>query len=1236
MSAMSEAEKASVLDYFGGDELATDVFIMKYALRDNENNLVEKHPEQMHKRLAAEFARIESMYPNPMSEEEIFSLFKDFKYIVPQGSPMAAVGNPYKAMSASNCYVIDSPLDSYGGILFTDQQQAQLMKRRAGVGFDISNIRPKGMATNNAAQTTDGIGIFMERFSNTCREVAQCIAKGQRVLTERGLINIEDVKKNEDKVWTQFGWQAVEDVVESGSKQVYKMTTERGYSILTSADHIFLDQNMNEKRLKEFNLGDQVIMIPGSSHNNKEYVSLEIPTHENLHNRTNLDVNLPEVLTEDLAYLIGYMYGDGYVEKNLHGVPSSIDMACAHSHPDIQDKLTNIIHNTFGITGKLRSGSGKVNRLSINSFIATNFLSVNNLLKEKSDSIVMPEKIFRSPASVQAAFLSGYFDADGYASGSKKGYVFASIQKSFLESVQVILMSLGITSRIFREDRSKLNWNDLYSLSVTGKSSQQLFVKLLKDSVKVSNLSFISKRDGIITPFRLKDLGLSREKRSYVNEINLISCAAFNRLREEVPMPEVLVLDKIASIEAASIVPTFDLVVPGPNLFWCEGFYVHNSGRRGALMLTISCNHPEIETFINIKRDLKKVTGANISIKFNDEFMNAVDSDSEFTLRWPVDAKVEDAKFTKVVRAKEIWDQFVESAWTSAEPGALFWDTVQKSTPADIYENYRSISTNPCGEIVLSGGDSCRLMVVNMLSFVRNPFAHNASFDFDRFINAAAKGQRLMDDLIDIELELIEKIQAKIDSDSEPDHVKKIEEDMWKKIYRACRDGRRTGLGITALGDTLAALGIQYGSKESVEMTGELYRALAVGAYTETVKLAKERGAFPEFRYDLEKDHSFLNKVISAASNYYDGDIFEDWERYGRRNIALTTTAPTGSVSCLTQTTSGIEPAYLLSYKRRRKIMSGDEKAEVMFVDELGDKWTEYTVYHHGFKQWMDINNKTAVEESPYFNSTSNDIDWVASVDIQAAAQQWVCHSISKTCNLPGSASKMLVSDVYMRAWKSGCKGFTVYRDGSRSGVLISTDEKKEEKKVDTISTANAPKRPKQLDCDIHRIMVTNQGEAEDWIVFVGKMNNSPYELFAGLSQHIELPKKYDTGTLIKNGKKKGVATYDLVVPTDKDDSFVFKDVVTIFDNPNQGAFTRTISLALRHGIPLQYIVEQIQKDKNSDMFSFSKAISRVLKHYIKDGTKAGVKGCPSCGHEELQYQEGCLLCPSCGYSACG
>ena len=827
MATFEDAFQES-LKYFEGDELAANVFVTKYALTDKSGNLHETTPDDMHKRLAKEYTRIEENYPNSMSEEEIYHLLKDFKYVIPQGSPMSGIGNSYQIQSLSNCFVIESPQDSYGGILKTDQELVQIAKRRGGVGFDLSTVRPKGRSTANCARTTDGIEVFMDRYSNSCREVAQ-------------------------------------------------------------------------------------------------------------------------------------------------------------------------------------------------------------------------------------------------------------------------------------------------------------------------------------------------------------------------------------------------------------------GGRRGALMLTISVHHPQIRDFIHIKRNLTRVTGANISIRLSDEFLNAVEQKKNFQLRFPVDSKK--PHVSEWIDAGELWDEIIESAHQCAEPGLLFWDNAKKMTPSDIYESegFGSTSTNPCGEIILSPYDSCRLMVVNLLSFVKNPWTTNSEFEYEKMGEVVQKAQRLMDDMIDLEIEQVSKILKKIDNDPESNDVKQIEKDLWINIETMARLGRRTGLGVTAVGDALAALGLKYGSKDSIDVVEKFYKTLAINAYRSSCYLAKERGPFEVHNHDKERGHEYLERIWDAAP-----DIREMSKKFGRRNIALTTTAPAGSVSVLSQTTSGIEPAYLLKYTRRKKLTENDLGGRVDFVDDSGDHWQEYDVYHHGFQKWLDLRSidedeSVSYEElekmSPYYEATSTDIDWVQKVKMQSAAQKWICHAISNTTNVPSDTEVETVKKIYMTGWKSGCKGVTVYRDGSRTGVLVSKDNDNT-----SFKRHEAPDRPKELKCSVHHASIKN----EAWTILVGLMAGRPYEVMGGLQKYIEIPKKYKEGSIIKHHYKTKNSRYDLQIGKNGEDILI-KDIVAVFDNPNHAGFTRTISLALRHGAPIQYVVEQLQKDVEMDMFSFSKVIARVLKNYIKDGTVPGKATCENCGAEgSLTYQEGCVMCTACGHGKCG
>ena len=833
-----EALEASTR-YFGGDSLAANVWISKYALKNSAGDLFELTPDDMHRRLARELARIENSYPNPMSEELIFDLLKDFRYIIPQGSPMAGMGNNYQIGSLSNCFVIghDGPSDSYGAIMKTDQEQVQLMKRRGGVGHDLSHIRPKGSPVKNSALTSTGIVPFMERYSNSTREVAQ-------------------------------------------------------------------------------------------------------------------------------------------------------------------------------------------------------------------------------------------------------------------------------------------------------------------------------------------------------------------------------------------------------------------DGRRGALMLSISIKHPDAEHFIDAKLEQGKVTGANVSVKITHEFMQAVKEDREFVQQYPVDSSR--PTYTRSIKARELWDKIIHNAWKSAEPGILFWDTIIEESVPDSYADmgFRTVSTNPCGEIPLCPYDSCRLLAVNLLNYVDNPFTPEAKFNTERFTEHVHYAQRMMDDIVDMEIEKVDRILEKIDADPEDEELKRVERNLWQNIRRKGLEGRRTGLGITAEGDMLAALGLRYGSPEAIAFSVGVHKLLAVEAYRASVIMAKERGAFPIFNYLKEEGNPMINRIAEA-----DPELIEEMKVHGRRNIALLTIAPTGTTSLMTQTTSGIEPAFQVVYKRRRKVNPNDKNVNISFTDKVGDTWEEYIVLHHNFIEWLKINGydpetvvklpedelNRIVEKSPYYKATANDIDWVAKVKMQGAVQKWVDHSISVTVNVPESTTRELVSQIYQTAWESGCKGVTVYRDGSREGVLISSKDKKS----DTgFCETKAPRRPERLEAEIVRF---NNNE-EKWIAVVGLYEGRPYEVFTGHADHFWIPAWVEKGWVLKSRNEQGISRYDFQF-ADHDGYRITIEGLSRSFNKEYWNYAKLISGILRHGMPLQFAVDIISKlNFEADSINNWKfGIERALKKFIPDGTPAKKLQCPQC--EEvgtLQYMEGCLTCSHCGYSKCG
>ena len=831
---------ASAIEYFNGDELAANVWLNKYALKDSHGNIYDRTPDDMHRRIAKELARIEQKYTNPLSEEAIYTALKGFKYIVPQGGPMAGIGNPYQVVSLSNCFVIghDHLADSYGGVIKMDEEQVQLMKRRGGVGHDLSHIRPKGSPVMNSALTSTGVVPFMERYSNSTREVAQ-------------------------------------------------------------------------------------------------------------------------------------------------------------------------------------------------------------------------------------------------------------------------------------------------------------------------------------------------------------------------------------------------------------------DGRRGALMLTISVNHPDAEHFIDAKMDGTKVTGANVSVKITHDFMRAAIEGKKFIQQYPIDSS--NPQYTKEIDAAALWKKIIHNAWASAEPGVLFWDTVQQEAIPDCYADlgFRTISTNPCGEIPLCPYDSCRLLAINLYSFVKNPFSPEAEFDYEAFHQYVGMAQRVMDDIVDLELEKVEQILAKINADPEDEEVKRTERLLWEKIKDKCEKGRRTGVGITGEGDMLAALGLTYGTEKAIEFSVDIHKKLALSAYRASVEMAKDRGAFPIYDAQREENNPFVQRLKEA-----DPELYADMTEHGRRNIALLTIAPTGTTSLMTQTTSGIEPAFLVSYKRRRKVNANDRNVKVDFVDEVGDSWEEYNVFHHKFITWLEANGhdpkavatweqkdlQKLIEKTPYHQATSNDVDWVAKVRMQGAIQKWVDHSISVTVNVPNQISEEMVAKIYETGWESGCKGMTIYRDGSRSGVLISSDDKKKEDEA-AFSETHAPKRPDKLEAEVVRF--TN--DTNQWVAVVGLMDGRPYEIFTGpVKESFSVLKFVDRGWVIKSKDEGGKTRYDFQYVDGDGFRITIEGLSRTFDQEYWN-YAKLISGVLRHGMPLPHVVHMVgnlRLDAES-LNTWKNGVVRTLKKYIPDGTTPVDTICSECGDDNLVFQEGCLTCKSCGHSKC-
>ena len=964
---------------------------------------------------------------------------------------------------------------------------------------------------------------------------------------------------------------------------------------------------------------------------------------------------LPKTLTEDLAYLIGFSYGDGSIEYDRFNEPESLTLAIEHKRPKIKEKIEQIL-NGFSLPYTIRKGDGALDKLLMGKKMCC-FLLENGLLKQKSVDIIFPEKIINANKKTQISFIAGYFDADGDNAKKKGGYRFRSVNEKFLKNLQSILLMNGIISRISFEDRKPKKWLNLYSLVIVGKYSQSILLELIEDkSIKVLENKHISKRDNVLTPFSPNNLKFKGGKYKFIaaNDEN-ISINAFSQLNNEdknnIAYP--LFMDRIVSINDVGDSETFDLVLEKENLFYCEGFYVHNSGRRGALLESISIKHPSAETFIDAKMIEGKIAGANISVKIDDEFMSAVSNNSKYTQQFPIDANT--PKISKDIDALTLWKKIIHNSWKLAEPGVLFWDTIIRESIPDCYADlgFKTSSVNPCGELILCASDSCRLLCINLYSYIDNPFSDNPSFNIELFKEHCRYGLRLMDDIVDLELEKIDKIISKVELDPEPDEIKYTEKHLWEKIKGKCLIGRRTGFGITAEGDMIAGMNLIYGTEEATKFASEVHRILKLSAYRESVELAKEREPFSIYDANREKNNPFIKRIKEQCKEYKLKNIhpefqtlYEDMIKYGRRNIALLTIAPTGSLSLLTQTTSGIEPTFLISYKRRKKINPNDKGVRVDFIDEIGDSWQEFNVFHHKFEEYLKIKGynieevklmpidklEEIIKASPYHKATSNDVDWVKKIEMQGVIQQEVDHSISCTTNLPADATEELVNQVYLMGYKSGCKGLTVYRDGSRSGVLINRKEIRKEKHE--LEDHSAPKRPKILDAEVMRFV----NNYEKWIAVVGLLDGRPYEIFTGKEEAFSIPASVTKGKVIRIKEKETEKSIYNFQFEDKDGYKITMEGLSRSFDKEYWNYAKLISGVLRHGMPIPYVIELVSGLNLGDdsLSSWKSGMTRALKKYIPNGTHAKNAKCPECGDPEgLLFTEGCITCKSCGFSKC-
>lgn len=1269
-------------EYFDGDDFAAKVFVDKYALQNQQGEFLELTPTDMHHRLAKEFARIEAKYPNPMTEEEIFGLLDRFKYICPQGSPMFGIGNPYYVQSLGNCYVIESPYDSYGGILKADQEMAQLMKRRAGVGTDVANIRPKGMPTKNAAKTTDGIAIFMDRFSNTCREVAQAGRRGALMLSNsvkhpeiETFINIKQDSKRVTganisvRIPNDFmnavksdGDFTLQWPVDSNTPVVNKMVKAKTIwdQIVKSAwksaepgvlfwDHIidnspadiyaekypnFKTQSTNPcfsgNTLIAVADGRNAVSIKQLAEENKDVpvysvdkvsgkVSIKMARHPRI---TGYNKKLVRVLLDDGSYFdvtpdhkcllldgttvlakdLNYGNSLPRFTKSLEPVKSgSKDYYMINCDTLDYNKDRIFEHRLIAKFHDPERWDQIYSRTKENGFAKTGGLVVHhkdyNQLNNAPDNLQI--MTFRDHSK-----LHGEIDRSGEKNGMYCGSSSEEIRARAIE------LTKTLNHRFSKDEWQKYAGENGLPKDFSEFRVNQLgsLFELAKWCAAECEMEYVNCDPRLVRTYQ--DM-LMQGYKARIHDHKVLVCRQCELCSIDFEI-EYLHREQACCSQNCAIKSWHKKRIEEQRLQQAQVY--------SKLAFEFS-RKPKLKEWERACKEKNLPYRVGKTLKFGYQNFKEVSEAGENYNHKVVDVIELEGEHT-------VYNLTVDNNHTVA--------IITGSREKRNNQCYTGIYTLNCGELPL-GLDSCRLLVINLLSFVINPFTKKAKFDYDLYSSVCQKAQRLMDDLVDLEIEKIELLIEKIKSDPEPAVVKTVELNLWNQFLQSCKMGRRTGTGITALGDCLAALGIKYGSKQSIETTDEIYRQLMINAYKSSSIMAGERGSFPIFDASMEKGHPFISHALSQ-----DKELSTLYKEHGRRNIALLTTAPTGSVSTQTQTTSGIEPAYLLEYKRRKKINPSDKNATVDFVDQMGDKWQEFTVYHHGVKQWMKATGEMDITKSPYHGATSNDIDWVASVDLQAAAQKHIDHSISKTCNLPASATEETVSKVYMRAWELGCKGFTVYRDGCRSGVLMSVDKKSESSDVrpPDINASAAPKRPPELPCDIKKVKV----QGEQWTIFVGMFKGKPYEIFGGLSKYLDIPNKHKTGKLVKNGKVEGITAYNLIVG-EEDDAMTVKDIANVFENKNYGSFTRLLSLSLRHGTPLQYMVEQLSKDKHSDLTSFSRVVSRVLKGYIKDGAAASEKVCPGCkGEGTLIYQEGCLSCKggvlsdgnSCTWSKCG
>lgn len=1173
-------------DFFNGDKLAADTFTNKYAMTDKVGNYLESTPQDMWKRLAKAIAGAEQDDRDEW-EQRFYKILAGFKF-VPAGRILFGLGNVHHKATLSNCYVLRINSDSMDAVFQTAKEAAVTYAYGGGVGIDIGPLRPRGSIVNNSAKRATGAVSFMDLFSMITGLVGQnCLAAGTSIMTQSGWMPIENVAIGE-KVWTHLGWKRVLRHFKNGKRRCVKLVTKRGLELVATRDHkvaiaVSADDGIIMKPIGKLSRGDSIISLCNYSGSNRPApLGYERPTPYESSDPSFREIRIPESIDNNLAYLIGYSYGDGSVRHQKNGEPYGIQLATSNKWPSIRKKLINILRSHFpDLRVSTRKGDGDCKIVQFYSRRVMEWLRDLGCLKQKALDITFPALFKTSDSELAQAFIAGYFDADGYSSGSKKGYAIASISCEFLSKLQLLYLEFGIISTLHH---CVNNYGIEYlELTVTGKSSERRFLDTIGSySIKAQLRHFIASSDFVRTAVHIGSIGHSRhpEKWNFVpqkpKEMSRPILEKYAKVRN---LPDLLIYtntirDEIESIIADKLIDTYDIEVEDAHRFCADGLYVSNS-RIGALMLTIPINHPDIEEFIDVKSrgDLDKIRYANISVRLTDEFMQAVKDDTEFKLEFSTPYET----IERSVNARELWDKLVASAHKSAEPGCLFWDTIKRESPADQYADlgFETISTNPCSEVGLSDGDSCVLGAISLDKFVLDPFSEKTTIDELNLRETIRLAVRFLDNIVTLDTPPLQKqIEAK-------------------------RKGRRIGLGIMGLGDMLVKLRIKFDSEEAQDIISKVFNIIRNETYNYSTELAKEKGSFPVF----EAERTLRSPFVQRLPN----EIKHEIANHGLRNISLLSIAPTGSIAILAQTTSGVEPIFALKYER--KVNMGRKKDVKKF-----------TVYHHTVREYKD---KFDVNDGqlPDFFVAAHQIDSHYRVKLQGLINRYIDHSISSTVNLPADATIDDIRQIYMQAYESGCKGITVYREGSREGVL--TTDNAFRQKADTIIRYDAPKRPKLLPAIAH--LAKSNGHT--YVVFLGFLGENIYEVFAVNHKLVGIIDEMQ-GSINKWCDPKGHKFYEF------ESGPLLIRKINIHEDNEASTMTRLISTALRHGTPLEFVIDQIAKS-NGSVASFGKSIARVLALYVnKEESKLKFK-CRECKSTNVEWSGFCYVCKDCSMSLC-